>query len=61
MSDKSKIMKGAVNFKFQVRQGFLFKHDFQLVVADTLLCVNSVLLKMCAFLVVVEMTEKLDL
>lgn len=61
MSDKSGIIKGAVNFKFQVCQGFLSKHDFQLIVTDTLLCVNSVLLQMCAFLAVVEMTEKLEL
>lgn len=39
---KSGIIKGAVNFKFQVCQGFLFKRDFQLAVAVTLRCVNSV-------------------
>lgn len=61
MSDKSGIIKGAVNFKFQVCQGFLSNCDFQLIDADTLLCVNSVLLQMCAFLAVVKMTEKLEL
>lgn len=58
MSDKSGIIKGAVKFKFQVRQGFLFKHDFQLVVAE--LFVTSELLQMCVFLAVVERAEKLD-
>lgn len=61
MYNKSGVIKGAVNFKFQVRQSFLFKHAFQLAVADRRLCVNSMLLQMCAFSAVVEMTEKLDL